>query len=194
MAVSDGGTEVFASTLAVPKPQVTMATSLGTLVVELDPTKVQTTVDNFLAYVDSGFYNGTIIHRVTVSSPTASYSIVQGGGFTGVSGNTLTAQSGARAAIALETNKGLSNTRGTIGMARTLSPNSATSQFFFNVSDNSAYFDYVSSANPGYAVFGAVVSGMAVVDAIDAVTTHTVGGYTNVPLTTVMISSAVRSK
>lgn len=106
-----GSTTLFERTYTVPKPQVTMTTSKGTLVVELEPAKVPITVANFLGYVHSGFYNGTIFHRV-ITVPLTGIAVDQGGAFTGVSGTTLVAKSGVGAAITLETNRGLSNLRG----------------------------------------------------------------------------------
>lgn len=186
LAASSGGAEFYTSTQAVPKPRVTMTTTMGNVVIELEPAVVQLTVDNFLAYTNAGFFNGTIFHRVIPGF------VVQGGGFTGVAGATLTAQTGARAAIALETNKGLSNTRGTIAMARTPAFDSATSQFFFN-SVNNTGLDYQSAASPGYAVFGRVVSDLAVIDAMSAVATRTVGSNGDVPVTDIVVQTAAQT-
>jgi cyclophilin family peptidyl-prolyl cis-trans isomerase len=189
LAVSSGGGEVYSKTLAVPKPRVTLLTSLGSLEVELEPASAPVTVDNFLAYVNAGFYSSTIFHRVI------SAFVVQGGGFTGVTGTTLTAQTGLRAAIALESNKGLSNLRGTIAMARSNVSDSATSQFFFNTVNNT-FLDYVSTAAPGYAVFGHLVgaSDLAVIDTMAAKPTRTVGVAPNsnddVPVTDIVLQSA----
>jgi peptidyl-prolyl cis-trans isomerase A (cyclophilin A) len=105
---------------------VTLTTTLGTIVVELDPTKAPITVKNYMAYVNSGFYSGTIFHRVIAGF------MNQGGGYTGVSGGSLVAKTGVQSPIVLESNVGLSNRRGTIAMARTSVANSATSQFFIN--------------------------------------------------------------
>ena len=195
LAVNAGGTEVYSSTQAVPKPRVTLVTSLGSIVVELEPASTPVTVDNFLAYVNAGFYSSTIFHRVIAGF------VVQGGGFTGVAGNTLSAQTGLRAAIALESNKGLSNVRGTISMARLPDPqyNSASSQFFFNSVANT-FLDYVSAASPGYAVFGHVVgaSDLAVIDAMSAKPTRTVGiapnNYDDVPVTDIVLQSAAQTQ
>jgi peptidyl-prolyl cis-trans isomerase A (cyclophilin A) len=182
-----GGSEVLSQTFTVPKPQVTLATSLGAIVVELEPGKARATVDNFLAYVDSKFYDGTIFHRVVRNF------VAQGGGFTGVGASTLTPKTGLRPPIALESNKGLSNLRGTIAMARTALPDSATSQFYFN-SVNNTFLDYSSSTSPGYAVFGSVVSGLAVVDAMNGVATRTVGSYADVPVNDIVLNSAIRTR
>jgi peptidyl-prolyl cis-trans isomerase A (cyclophilin A) len=186
LAARSAGAEFFNSTQAVPKPRVTLTTTMGTVVIELEPTVVQLTVDNFLAYTNAGFYDGTIFHRVIPGF------VVQGGGFTGVVGTTLTAQTGARPAIALETNKGLSNTRGTIAMARRPAFDSATSQFFFNSVNNLA-LDYQSAASPGYAVFGRIVSDLAVIDAMSAVARRTVGVNGDVPVTDIVVQTAAQT-
>ena len=183
VAAISGGAEVFNSTTAVAKPRVTLTTTLGTLVIELEPGAVKLTVDNFLAYVNAGFYNNTIFHRVIPGF------VVQGGGFTGVSGSTLTAQAGLLAPIALEVNKGLSNTRGTIAMARTNVLDSATAQFYFNSVNNTA----LDTSSGGYAVFGRIVSDLAVLDAMNAVSTRTVGSNADVPVTNIVVQTAVRT-
>lgn len=126
--------------------------------VALDQVKAPITVANFLQYVGSGFYNNTIFHRVEPGF------VIQGGGYS--TGRIL--KSGTLAPIALETPNGLSNLRGTIAMARTSVANSATSQFYFNTVDNVS-LDYTSANSPGYAVFGKVISGSSVLDAINAV-------------------------
>lgn len=183
VAASSGGAEVFSSTTAVAKPRVTLTTTMGTLVIELEPGVVKLTVDNFLAYVNAGYYNSTIFHRVIAGF------VVQGGGFTGVAGSTLTAQSGLRAPIALEVNKGLSNTRGTIAMARTNVLDSATGQFYFNVVNNTT----LDTAGGGYAVFGRIVSDLAVLDAMSAVSTRTVGSNADVPVTNIVVQTAAQT-
>jgi len=182
-----GGSEVSSQTFTVPKPQVTLSTTMGTIVVELEPAKVRATVDNFLSYVDTRFYDGTIFHRVVRNF------VAQGGGFTGVTATTLTPKTGLRSPIVLETNKGLSNLRGTIAMARTGLPDSATSQFYFNTVNNT-FLDYASSSSPGYAVFGSVVSGLSVIDAMNGVTTRSVGGFSDVPVTDVVLITALRTR
>jgi cyclophilin family peptidyl-prolyl cis-trans isomerase len=188
LAASSAGAEFYSGPQqVVPKPQVTLTTTLGPVVIELEPAVVKLTVDNFLAYANAGFYNGTIFHRVIPNF------VVQGGGFTGVAGVTLTAQAGTRAAIALETNKGLSNTRGTIAMARTPAFDSATSQFFFNTVNN-AGLDYQSAAIPGFAVFGSIVSDLAVIDAMSAVATRTVGVNLDVPVTDIVVQTAAQTR
>ncbi len=168
----------------IPDPQVTMVTSLGTVVFDLNPNAAPNTVNNFLAYVNSGFYSNLIFHRVIPGF------VVQGGGFT--SGmNPVTPK---YATINLETPNGLSNTMGTLAMARTSDPNSATSQFFVNLVDNSSTLDYQNSTSPGYAVFGTVSSGMDVINQIAAVKTTTVGSYSDVPVTDVTITSMTRTQ
>ncbi|GGX29150.1 peptidylprolyl isomerase [Undibacterium squillarum] len=170
------------SSLALP-PQVTMVTDKGTVVIELNPYKAPVTVDNFLNYVESGFYPSKIFHRVEAGL------VIQGGGYT----KDLVAAA-TNNPIKLETAVGLSNTRGTIGLARTSDPNSGTSQFYFNLKDNSAAFDYQSAASPGYAVFGQIVSGLDVMDAIAGVPVSTQNGMSNVPVTPVLIQSVKQTQ
>ena len=177
------GEVVYTTTITVPKPQVTLVTSKGTMTLELDPTKAPISTNNFLSYVASGFYKDTLFHRVI------SGFVVQGGGYTtGMVKRTATA-----GPIELESNKGLSNLRGTLAMARTNVPNSATSEFFVNLVDNLA-LDYKNAANPGYAVFGTVVQGMEVVDAIAAQATGVRFGFADVPLEDITITLAVQSR
>jgi cyclophilin family peptidyl-prolyl cis-trans isomerase len=176
----------------VALPQVTLTVNnggsvAGQIVVTLRPDKTPITVNNFLAYVNSGFYGGTIFHRVVKDF------VVQGGGFTGVAGSTLTAQTGLRAPIVLESNRGLSNLRGTIAMARTSTADSATSQFFFNTVNNTV-LDYSSVSSPGYAVFGSIDAGIEWVDAMNLVATRTVGSNGNVPATDIVITQAVQTR
>ena len=177
------GTQLFTTTLTVLPPQVTLITSQGIIVVELNPTVVPVTVNNFLSYVSSGYYNSTLFHRVIPGF------VIQGGGYT----TGPTAKAGQLAPIVLESNKGLSNTRGTLGMARTSTPDSATSEFFINLVDNVS-LDYQSATNPGYAVFGTVVQGMDVVDAIALLPTGTANGLSNVPTADVTIQYALQSQ
>ena len=160
---TNGGSVLKTVPFTVPVPQVTLAFGngagvTGSVVLTLAPDKTPVTVNNFLAYVNSGFYVGTVFHRVSPGY------LVQGGGYTApldANNQNLKATS---APIALEVGKGLSNTQWTIAMARTSDPNSATSQFFINLVDNSAELDPGLSA--GYAVFGSVTSGTANVAAI----------------------------
>ena len=181
LAVNAGGAEVYSSNLTVPKPRVTLVTSLGSIVVELEPASTPVTVDNFLAYVNAGFYSSTIFHRVIAGF------VVQGGGFTSAGA----IPTGLRAAIALESNKGLSNLRGTIAMARTDVFDSATSQFFFN-SVNNTFLDYASSASPGYAVFGRVVGATDLVT-IDAISARPTNPATDKPTTDIVLQSATQT-
>ena len=160
-------------------PRVLLATSLGDITLQLDPEKAPKTVANFLDYVKSGHYDGTVFHRVIGGF------MIQGGGFT-----PDMVQKPTRAPIPLESRNGLKNERGTVAMARTSVPDSATSQFFINVVDN-AMFDQANSRDgQGYAVFGKVVAGMDVVDRIRAVETASVGPHQNVPVKPVAIRSA----
>ena len=177
------GEVLYTTTITVPKPQVTLVTSKGTMTLELDPTKAPISTNNFLSYVASGFYKDTLFHRVIAGF------VVQGGGYTtGMVKRTATA-----GPIELESNKGLSNLRGTLAMARTNVPNSATSEFFVNLVDNLA-LDYKNAASPGYAVFGTVVQGMELVDAIAAQATGVRFGFADVPLEDITITLAVQSQ
>ena len=180
------GLVLMAKTFTVAEPQVTLVTSLGTMVVEINPTAAPLSAINFLQYVNDGFYANTVFHRVVAGS---AFAVAQGGWL--APGGIV--QSGVRAAIALESNKGLSNLRGTIGMARTSVFNSATSQFYFNVADNRG-FDYLNDANPGYAVFGKIVQGLSVMDAIGTVATSTRYGVADFPATDVVVQSMTQSQ
>lgn len=175
------GAVIFSKTFSVPPPQVILATSLGTLTVELDPTAAPLSVNNFLRYVSGGFYVNTLFHRVIAGF------VIQGGGYTGG----LAAKPGLLAPIPLESNNGLTNLRGTLAMARTADPNSATSQFYFNLVDNPA-LDYKDASNPGYAVFGKIVKGLDVMDTIGAVPTATQNAFVDVPVTDVVVKIALR--
>jgi peptidyl-prolyl cis-trans isomerase A (cyclophilin A) len=176
-----GGSVIFSKTFTVPPPRVALVTSLGNIVVELDPAKAPVTANNFLRYAQGGFYSNTIFHRVIAGF------VIQGGGFT----SGPVAVSGALAPIALESNTGLTNLRGTIAMARTAEPDSATSQFYFNLVDNPA-LDYKDAGNPGYAVLGKIVQGTEVMDAIGVSPTGTANGYADVPLTDIAVKAALR--
>ncbi|MDE1950653.1 MAG: peptidyl-prolyl cis-trans isomerase [Burkholderiales bacterium] len=159
--------------------KVKLATTAGDIVIELDAAKAPRSVDNFLHYVRDGHYDGTIFHRVIPGF------MIQGGGLT-----PDLAEKPTRAPIPLESRNGLTNKRGTVAMARTMAPNSATSQFFVNVVDN-AFLDQANSRDGnGYAVFGKVVAGMEVVDRIAAMPTTTAKGMQNVPTTPVIIRKA----
>ena len=161
-------------------PKVKLATSLGDIVIELNAEKAPNTVANFLDYVNSGFYDGTIFHRVIENF------MVQGGGFT-----EDFEQKTPNEPIQNEANNGLSNDKGSVAMARTNEPHSATAQFFINTVDNDFLnFRGESGAAWGYAVFGQVVEGMDVVDTIRAVSTGTRGYHQDVPSENVVIISA----
>jgi len=165
-----------------PNPRVKLATSMGDIVLELDPVKAPKTVENFLQYVNDKHYDGTVFHRVIDGF------MIQGGGFTADM-----QQKATRAPIPLEARNGLKNDRGTIAMARTGNPNSATAQFFINVVDNTG-LNAPSPDGHGYAVFGKVVAGMDVVDKIRAVPTGNRGMFQNVPNTPVTINKASLEK
>jgi peptidyl-prolyl cis-trans isomerase B (cyclophilin B) len=158
---------------------VEMVTSAGTLRIELDDAKAPKTVENFLAYVAKGHYADTVFHRVIPSF------MIQGGGFApGMR------QKPTDAPVANEANNGLKNAKYTLAMARTSAPHSATAQFFINTKDN-GFLDFKSESSQGwgYAVFGKVVAGTEVVDAIERVRTGQRGGHDDVPLEDVVIKS-----
>ncbi|MFY9960946.1 peptidylprolyl isomerase [Pseudomonas sp.] len=171
---------VFATSLmaAEKAPHVLFDTSFGQIEVELDPVKAPISSKNFLEYVDSGFYNNTIFHRVIPGF------MAQGGGFT-----EQMVQKPTKDPIRNEASNGLKNVRGTLSMARTSNPNSATSQFFINVADN-AFLD--PGRDAGYAVFAKVVKGMDVVDQIVNSPTTVKKGMRDVPVDPVFIKSAKR--
>jgi peptidyl-prolyl cis-trans isomerase A (cyclophilin A) len=176
------GTVLKSVSFDVPNPQVSMQTSLGAVVLELNPTAAPLSTDNFLQYVNSKFYDNTLIHRVV----TAGIFVAQGGWLT----PTPAVQPGQKAAIALEVNKGLSNLKGTIAMARSADLNSATSQYYLNLADNVA----LDTSNGGYAVFGKVVSGAEVLDAMANVKTTTAFGLADFPASNVVVLSATQTK
>ena len=160
-------------------PKVELKTSKGAIVLELYPDKAPKSVENFLEYVKSGHYNGTVFHRVIDGF------MIQGGGF-----QPGMKQKTTRAPIPLESKNGLKNDRGTIAMARTSDPNSATAQFFINVADNEM-LNFPKPDGNGYAVFGKVVTGMDVVEAIRKVQTgRHANGHADVPQQDVVIQSA----
>lgn len=164
------------------QPRVKFETSAGEFVVELEPAKAPKTVANFLQYVEDKHYEGTVFHRVINGF------MIQGGGF-----DMYMKQRPTRAPIPLEANNGLKNDRYTIAMARTQFPDSATSQFFINVANNDMLNATAAQGN-GYAVFGKVVQGQAVIDKIRAVPTGNVNGHENVPQTPITITSAALVK
>jgi peptidyl-prolyl cis-trans isomerase B (cyclophilin B) len=162
-------------------PRVKMTTSLGDIVITLDAAKAPKTVANFLAYVNDGFYNGTIFHRVIDGF------MVQGGGF-----EPGLKQKPTKANVENEANNGLKNNKYTLAMARTSDPHSATAQFFINVANN----DFLNHTAPtaqgwGYAVFGEVTEGKDIVDKMRAVATANSGFHQNVPTTDLVITKAV---
>ena len=158
--------------------KVKLETSMGEIVIELNEEAAPITVKNFLRYVEEGFFDGTIFHRVIPNF------MIQGGGFTADMRQRKT-----HAPIVNEADNGLKNARGTIAMARTGDPDSATAQFFINHKNNE-FLDYAGPEKPGYAVFGKVAEGMDVVDAIAAVKTATQMGMRDVPVEPVVIKSA----
>ena len=162
-------------------PRVKMTTSLGDIVITLDAAKAPKTVANFLAYVNDGFYNGTVFHRVIDGF------MVQGGGF-----EPGLKQKPTKANVENEANNGLKNNKYTLAMARTSDPHSATAQFFINVANN----DFLNHTAPtaqgwGYAVFGEVTEGKDIVDKMKAVATANSGFHQNVPTTDLVITKAV---
>lgn len=170
----------FPSAASAANPQVEMKTSMGVIVLELDAEKAPQTVENFLQYVKAGHYDGTIFHRVIPGF------MIQGGGFT-----PAFKEKPARKPIRNEASNGLQNTPGTIAMARTSEPHSATAQFFINVADNrSLNFRFPTVEGYGYAVFGKVVKGMDVANRIVKVPTGSMGPHQNVPVKPVVIESA----
>lgn len=172
------GMTCLAAAQDAKQPRVQFNTSMGDFVVELAPTKAPKTVENFLQYVNDKHYDGTVFHRVIDGF------MIQGGGFTADM-----QQKPTRAPIPLEARNGLKNDRYTIAMARTGNPNSATAQFYINVANN----DMLNAPNPdghGYAVFGKVVQGQAVIDKIRTVATGNRGMHQNVPKDPVTIVSA----
>ena len=169
---------LLALTAHAADPRVEIKTSMGTLIVELNAAKAPKSVENFLAYTKDGFYDATIFHRVIPGF------MIQGGGFTA----NMTEKANKRPSIENEAKNGLKNDRGTIAMARTSAPHSASSQFFINHNDN-GNLDYPSFDGWGYAVFGKVIDGLPVLDKIAQVTTGNAGGHQNVPKTPVVIES-----
>ena len=192
------GSRSFSKTPSVPVPQVTVKTSLGDFVIELNPGAAPLTVQNFLKHVTS-FYTNTIFHRVEGPGLTGSNFVVQAGGYT----SGLTAKTPLVSSLTLETSAtSPKNLRYSVGMARLTAANSATSQFYVNLRNNTG-LDYVSSAQPGYAVFGTVISGTSVIDTIAGKPTHTVTTYginntqtdiANVPVDDITILSASQTQ
>lgn len=159
---------------------VKLSTTQGEIRIQLDAEKAPKSVANFVQYVKAGHYNGTVFHRVIENF------MVQGGGF-----SAKMEQKPTKAPIPLEANNGLLNVRGSVAMARTGDPNSATAQFFINTVDN-AFLDAANSRDGlGYAVFGQVISGMDVVDKIRAVPVGNQGAFQNLPVTPILITKAI---
>ncbi|MBU3831675.1 MAG: peptidyl-prolyl cis-trans isomerase [Candidatus Desulfovibrio faecigallinarum] len=163
-------------------PVVLLETTSGDILIELYPDKAPKTVENFLQYVDSGFYKNTIFHRVIPGF------MIQGGGYT-----IRMDEKETQAPIENEANNGVSNERGTIAMARTMDPHSATAQFFINLVDNE-FLDFKSESLQGwgYCAFGKVTEGMDVVDKIAKVKTKSQGPHDDVPVDLVIITNASR--
>ncbi|RJG10788.1 peptidylprolyl isomerase [Massilia cavernae] len=172
------GIALAGSVFAAQGPQVSLKTSMGEIVIELDHEKAPKSTVNFIKYVKDGFYKGTIFHRVIDGF------MIQGGGF-----DAKLQPKRTKKAIPIESNNGLSNVKYSVAMARGDNPNSATSQFFINVVDNPG-LDYPGKDGHGYAVFGMVVKGQEVVDKIKGVLVDDKPGFENVPVTPVTIKSA----
>lgn len=162
--------------------KVRLETSKGNITLELDDAKAPVTVANFLRYIDEGFYDSTIFHRVIANF------MIQGGGFT-----KDMVQKKTHAEIVNESTNGLQNKRGAIAMARTSAPNSASSQFFINVVDNSFLDKANAQDRVGYCVFGNVIEGLDVLDLIKVVKTGNSRGHGDVPLDPILINKAVRA-
>jgi cyclophilin family peptidyl-prolyl cis-trans isomerase len=178
---TSGGTTFYTQTVSVPEPQVTLVTTLGTMVIELNPTAMPNTVNNFLKYVNTSFYVNTIFHRV---EPTPPNYVIQGGGYT----SGLNLKTASFSAIKLETSSSSpKNLKYSLGMAR-VGPDTATSQFYVNLRDNTG-FDYQNANSPGYAVFGKVISGTSVVDTIAQQPTSG-----TVPITDITVLSATQTQ
>jgi cyclophilin family peptidyl-prolyl cis-trans isomerase len=180
---TETGELIFSSSLNVPKPEVAILTNKGTISVELDPVLAPVSAANFLSYVGSGFYSGTLFHRVIAGF------VIQAGGYT----SGMLKKPGQLSPIILESKNGLSNKRGTLAMARTNLFNSATSEFYINLANNTA-LDYVNAGSPGYAVFGTVTQGLDVVDTIAAEPTGILNGFSDVPRNEISINLVLQSK
>jgi peptidyl-prolyl cis-trans isomerase A (cyclophilin A) len=163
----------------VASHKVRLATSMGDITLELYKDKAPKTVDNFVQYVKAGHYDGTIFHRVIPNF------MIQGGGM-----KADFSEKATRAPIQLESRNGLSNVKGSVAMARTMVPNSATAQFFINVNDNTFLDQPNARDGEGYAVFGKVIAGMDVVEKIKEVQTQAKGPHQNVPVQAVIIKKA----
>ena len=200
VARASDGAALSTVPFTVPVPQVTMVVSNGagvggTLVIALSPDKTPITVDNFLAYVNAGFYDGTVIHRVLPGF------VIQGGGYAGPLDSNAATPKPTNAPIALEVDRGLSNTQWTIAMARSSDAASATSQFFINLADNSGTLDPSPLYGAGYAVFGSVSGSIGTVTSIVAAPCTTIPGFhltppivECAPIPNVVVTSAVQSQ
>jgi len=175
--VALGASLLFSGPVLAANPLVEMKTNQGTIVLELNGDKAPVTVENFVQYAKDGFYNGTIFHRVIDGF------MIQGGGF-----EPGMKEKSTRRPIQNEAKNGLKNATGTIAMARTNDPNSATAQFFINLVDN-RMLDYPNPDGAGYAVFGKVTQGIEVIQKIAKVRTGNAGFHQNVPVTPVVIES-----
>jgi cyclophilin family peptidyl-prolyl cis-trans isomerase len=180
---TETGDLVYSGSLNVPKPEVAILTNKGTISVELDPVLAPVSSVNFLSYVGSGFYSGALFHRVIAGF------VIQAGGYT----SGMLKKPGQLSPIILESKNGLSNKRGTLAMARTNLFNSATSEFYINLANNTA-LDYVNAGSPGYAVFGTVTQGLDVVDTIAAEPTGILNGFSDVPRNEISINLVLQSK
>lgn len=182
------GAELARVRVSVPVPQVTMtinrAGTIGSVVIELDPAAAPVTALNFIKHVRQGYYTDTIFHRVLPNQ------IAQGGFYKSDRADRLLPFD----PIVLESNNGLQNLRGTIAMARTSEPNSATAQFYFNIVDNPA-FDRISDDQPGYAVFGRVISGLEVIDEIGKVDVRALdASFGSIPVQNVLLTAATQTR
>ncbi len=193
VAVSYNGASLSNQAFTVPEPQVTLSLSngagvAGNVVLTLDPTRAPITVNNFLRYVQDGYYDGTVFHRVVANF------VAQGGGFLPITaGQAIQEKPGLRPPIVLETAGGLSNAALTVAMARTQVANSATAQFFINLVDN-PFLD-PGTTSPGYAVFGRVTGGVDVVTALSTAPCAPIAGFSEcAPNPNVLINSAVQSR
>jgi peptidyl-prolyl cis-trans isomerase A (cyclophilin A) len=175
------GQIVHTSNLTVPIPQVTLITANGAITLELNQALAPISVDNFMSYVAKGYYSNTLFHRVIPGFVVHGYT------------SGMVKKAGQGAPILLESNNGLSNTRASLAMARTNIANSATSEYFINLVDN-LQLDYKNTGSPGYAVFGRVVQGMEVIDAIGKQPTGVLNGFADVPLSEVWVSMALQTQ
>lgn len=176
---ADSAAAPAAAAAPAPPPRVSLLTTEGEIVIELDPVKAPVTVENFLKYVNDGHYNGTIFHRVMPGF------MAQGGGY-----NSALQLKPTREPIVLESKNGLQNLRGAVAMARTNIPDSASSQFFINLVNN-GFLNFQGPNSPGYAVFGKVVTGMDVVDKMAAKPTQNKSPeFANLPVDYIVIQKA----